>query len=268
MLQYHVFFTRTARAITQIMTIIKLGGSYLNDGISLNICAAFLKSCSGPIAIVHGGGHYIDTLAKTMNIHSEKKEGIRITSRELMDVVDMVLNGKVNTWIVRNLCAMGLPALGFSLSSLHMAKTNQQNSKNFTGSIGSINIKPLLSMISNGILPVISPTAMNSTGEGININADNAAADIAVATKAHSLLYVSDVPGIKNGETLIPSLSTSRADALISEQVIQAGMIAKIRAVQHALQGGVPNVHIMKLDEHIRMQDVIDGSVGTKIQQS
>ncbi len=249
------------------MTVIKLGGSFLEDNDSLERFGISLKELSNTCVIVHGGGRYIDDLAGRLAISHTKIDGIRSTSAELMHVVDMVLTGRVNTWLVRRLCRLGHPAIGISLSSGHMARAQRvsEHTDNHTGTILNIDTQIMNHLLDHAMIPVISPTAMDAAGEGINVNADDAATAIAIALQADHLLFISDVPGVISEEKVLSRIDLPQARALIDSNIINKGMTAKIAAAGLAVEKGVPHVAISNIEKQDDLAQLMQGNRGTNI---
>ena len=222
------------------------------------------------VILVHGGGPEIsDTLTK-LGLRSEFKNGLRVTDKDTVDVVQMVLAGKVNKSLVNLLGVKGGKAIGLSGLDGQMitAKVKDQD-LGFVGEITGINTAPILDVLEKGYIPVISTVACDENGNVYNINADTAAAKIAGELKAESLISMTDIAGIlrdKNDPTtLISKISVDEADQLIKDGVIIGGMIPKTECCVNAIKWGVKKVFIIdgRVPHSILIEVLTDEGLGT-----
>lgn len=220
------------------------------------------------LVLVHGGGSEVSKVTKVFGLEPVFRDGVRMTSPEEMDIVDMVLAGKMNKYLVRlfNLysAAVGLSGSDgrlFTGKRLHC----DDDETTCTGSINEVQPQLLEILIEAGFLPVVSSTSMDESGSPLNINADEAALALAAALPSSDLVFISDVPGILKGGTVIPSLSRSSAEAEIAAGVIAGGMIPKVRSSLGALESGVERIIIGEYRDTGDLERLLAGSSGTKI---
>jgi acetylglutamate kinase len=232
--------------------VVKLGGASLEDQSTLRKCAKAiveLAQDSHSVAVVHGGG---SALTRTLGLLGKKSnfiDGLRVTDAETRDVALMVLAGIVNKKLVAAITAAGNPAVGLcggdGLMFRARKKQNAGCDLGFVGEIISSEPRWLEAIWSGRGIPVISSVALGTDGEYYNINADQIAAACAAACHADALIFLTDVPGVKNADgTVIPWLSTKQVPSLIEESVIAGGMLPKLDACSVALKGGVSRVRI------------------------
>ncbi|MGI5891230.1 MAG: acetylglutamate kinase [Bacillota bacterium] len=200
--------------------------------------------------IVHGGGPEINITLQKMGINTHFVNGQRYTDEAIMNVVQMVLIGKINTEIVSHINHNGGHASGISGVDGNFLRCVQQDpSLGFVGKVKEVNVDFMLSILNDGLMPVVSPIGFDESGQRYNINADYAAGKIAEAMKAEKLLLLTDVEGIyanpKEKKDIISVLRTSDVPALIEKGVIDGGMIPKVNCCVSALAGGVKSTHIL-----------------------
>ncbi|MEH7235487.1 acetylglutamate kinase [Bacillus sp. JJ1562] len=247
--------------------VIKCGGSILaklSDSFFNSIKE--LKESGYRVVVVHGGGPEIGQTLTSLNIESEFVNGLRKTTKEVLDVVEMVLSGTVNKKVVVELEKAGIPSVGLSGcdAKLISAKPVNLDQLGYVGEIAQVNISFLEFLLSQNYVPVISPIGIDENFTKYNINADTAAASVAIALKAEHLLFVTDVDGIKKDGEVLPSLSTDSVLTLIEEGTIYGGMIPKVRAALSALNdGGLNEITIINGKDSLLS---MDGTLkGTKI---
>ncbi|WP_112182351.1 MULTISPECIES: acetylglutamate kinase [Paraliobacillus] len=254
--------------------IIKCGGSIVDQlpqAFYQNIASIQADEKVQPI-IVHGGGALISSRLKQMDVATTFVNGLRVTTTEVLDVVEMVLSGSVNKQIVRNLIQED--ALAFGMSGvdgnlLHAVEVKQDKGLGYVGEVDHVNVDLLHSVIAQGYIPVVSPIAIGEAGQRYNINADTAAAAIAQALKA-KLCFISDIPGIyieeNDKKVTLHHTDKIQIESLIATNVIQGGMIPKVKAALAALAENVPEVAIVNGMDAQALLDFIDGKdVGTRI---
>ncbi|ACJ34509.1 acetylglutamate kinase [Anoxybacillus flavithermus] len=220
------------------MIVIKCGGSVLHElSPSFFTSVKQLRDSGLDVVIVHGGGPDIEQLLQALNIPSEFVNGLRKTTKDVLHVVEMVLNGKVNKTLVSLLQTNGIRAVGLSGvdDGLLQAKPIDVQTLGYVGEVAHVHAKIMHTLLRHGYVPVIAPIGVDEQGQTYNINADTAAAAIAQALSADKLVFVTDVAGIlKNGkvvkEATAPMIETMMADGTIS-----GGMIPKVKAALHAL---------------------------------
>ena len=224
------------------------------------------------VVLVHGGGPEINDLLGRLNIESKFVDGLRVTSAEAVEVVQMVLAGKVNKTLVNLLQAKGGNAVGIAGMDGRLIQAKQMKEElGYVGEVTRVNVEPIMDLLDGGYIPVISTLGCDEQGNVYNINGDTAAAAIAGALGAERLIMMTNTPGImremENPETLIADASVEEAEALKTEGVISGGMIPKIDCCIDAIQKGVHNVIIMdgRVPHSILTELLTDEGAGTMI---
>ncbi len=233
--------------------VVKIGGAALEDKSTLHKCAhavVDLARDGHKVAVVHGGGSALTRTLKLLGKQSEFVDGLRITDAETRDIALMVLAGIVNKSFVAAIVAAGNPAIGLcggdGMSFRARKKQTQGYDLGFVGEICSVEPRWLEAIWGEGGIPVMSSLALGSDGEYYNVNADQMAAACAAACHADSLIFLTDVPGVKDAEgTVIPWLKTKEMAALVAASVISGGMLPKLEACTQALKKGVGRVRIL-----------------------
>jgi acetylglutamate kinase len=236
--------------------VIKYGGAAMVDPAlkrSLAEDVVLLQAAGLRPVIVHGGGPEITRMLERLGHQTRFVDGQRVTGAEEMAVVEMVLNGKVNTEIVSLVNTFGGRAIGLSgkdagmLQARKRAPVPGKPDLGFVGEIAAVDPGVLEMFFEKAYMPVVSPVGMGPDGESFNINADVAAAEIAVAARARKLIFLTDVPGIldENGQTLSQLRATDLAARLAEGRTVKGGMQVKAQAILRALEGGVEAVHVV-----------------------
>jgi len=224
--------------------------------------------------IVHGGGNIITEALKNIGKKSRFVNGLRVTDKETMQVVEQVLVERVNKEIVSLVNESGGNALGINgkSESLIMAtKLEANRDLGFVGQIIKIQSEELDKLCNQGIIPVIAPLGLGENGETYNINADTAASEIAAATRAEKLVLLTDVPGIlkdkSDAESIMSTLKVSEIRVLKKRGVITGGMIPKIHACEKALNAGVKKSHIIdgRILHSLLLEIFTDKGIGTEL---
>ncbi len=236
--------------------LIKLGGSALQDtALVESICQdlALIRSIGISTVLVHGGGPAINDELKLHGIEWNFINGLRVTTPEMMNIVEMVLAGKMNQKIVRTLNQAGVKAVGVSGTDAAILKCKQMNAE--LGQVGEIEfvdstfIKTILNTQSEagtGFIPVIAPIGFGPNGEAMNINADWAAARVASALGISKIIYLTDQDGILDSKkSLISELDLEGLSDLIKDGTVSGGMRAKVETIRYALKSGIRDVHIL-----------------------
>lgn len=241
----------------------KLQNSVMRDIILLSLIGV-------KVVLVHGGGPEITDMLTKIGKKSEFVDGLRVTDRETVEVTQMVLAGKINKNLVNLIQNMGGTAMGLSGIDGHMIEASPKSEKlGFVGEITNINPKPILDVIGNGYIPVISTVGCDCSGNVYNINADTAAARIAGKLGAESLISLTDISGIlmdKNDpESLISKIRVNEVPQLISDGVIDGGMIPKAQCCVNAIRGGVNRVFIIdgRVPHSILIEMLTNEGIGT-----
>ena len=224
------------------------------------------------VVLVHGGGPEITDLMAKLGKKPEFVNGLRVTDKETVDIVQMVLAGKVNKSLVNFLEMKGGKAMGISgMDGMLIEAKIKDPRLGFVGDITNINIGCVEDLIENGYIPVISTGGCDREGNTYNINGDTAAARIAGALNAERLIMMTDIAGILKDKddptTLIPEISISKAYELMEEGVVQGGMIPKVKCCIDAIGHGVKNVVIMdgRIPHSILMEMLTDEGAGTLV---
>ena len=266
------------------VVVIKYGGHAMKDAAlkrSFALNAALLKYVGVRPVIVHGGGPQIGNMLKQLNIESSFREGLRVTDDATMDVVEMVLVGKVNKEIVSQLNLAGARAVGLSgkdgqlirARKMEMVVTAENSPPEIIdlGRVGEVMgvDTNLLNIISReDYIPVIAPTGVDEQNGTYNINADAVAGAVAAALKAKRLLLLTDVPGIlTKDKSLIKTLSMNETWELFADGTLQGGMIPKVKCCLEALQEGVEKAMIIdgRVENCILLELFTDAGIGTEI---
>jgi acetylglutamate kinase len=198
-------------------------------------------------------------------------DGHRVTDKETLEVVEMVLVGKVNKEIVKNINLHGLRALGLSGKdgNLIMAKKKKSHGKDigFVGEVTSVNTKLLETLDRDGYIPVIAPIGVDALGNGYNINADSVAGSVAEAMKADKLIYLTDTDGVKIGGKYVHSIKVKDIPGYIKSKDITGGMLPKTMSAKAAIEAGVKKVHIINgTKEHSMLLEIFTNEgIGTEI---
>src|SRR5699024_2379717 len=224
---------RERRRSVQDIIVFKCGGSSvhdLSDDFFDNIKS--LQQVGMKPVIVHGGGPAIASMLEKLHIEYEFVEGLRKTTDEMMDVVEMVLSGHVNPALTRRFQESKITAIGLSGSDDRLLEATPIHAAKFgqVGEVKAVNTSLIETVVNQGIVPVISPVAIDDKQKRYNVNADTAAGAVASALKATQLVFVTDVPGIIQDGTLLEQVTTDNIQQLIDNGTIYGGMIPKVKA--------------------------------------
>ena len=224
------------------------------------------------VVLVHGGGPEISQMLKRVGKETEFVDGLRVTDKESMDIVQMVLTGKVNKTLVNLLEKNGGKAMGISGIDGHMIDAVAKDERlGYVGRVTGVNVEPILDLLEKGYIPVISTVGCDSVGNAYNINADTAAARIAAGLKAESLISMTDICGIlrdrDDPDTLIPRVTVSEAAQLFRDGIISGGMVPKVDCCVDAVMCGVKKVFIMdgRVPHSILIEMLTDEGAGTMV---
>lgn len=235
------------------IAVIKYGGAAMQTPALIQSTMediAHLKTLGIHPVIVHGGGREISKMCQKIGIAPVFIQGLRVTDRETLEIAQMVLIGKINKELVAELNRQGANAVGFSGHDGHLMLARQIDPNlGFVGAVEQVNSEILEIVIARGFIPVIAPIAASRAVESYNVNADSAAASIAIALKADHLILLTDVAGIlqdpNDSTTKISTIKSSKIDALIQDGTLTGGMLPKIEGALAATRGGVGQVHIL-----------------------
>lgn len=265
--------------------VVKYGGSgMVTDDLKESFARdiTLLKYIGMNPVIVHGGGPQIGQVLKKMGIESRFHEGIRITDDETMDVVEMVLVGKINKEIVALMNRHGGRAVGLSgkdgelivAEKVPFEKIEKENSPpelidlGRVGKVRKVNPGVLETLDTKNFIPVIAPVGVSDEGETLNINADWVAGEIAGALKAEKLILLTDISGVQDKDKkLVPVLEKAELERMLDERIIQGGMRPKVKAALKALEMGVHTTHIIdgRVQHAVLLEILTDKGVGSII---
>ena len=258
--------------------VIKYGGSaMLNEELKKSVLQdiALMKLVGISPVIVHGGGPEINKMLKQMDKQPEFINGLRVTDEETMEIVEMVLSGKVNKDIVTNIQTQGFNAVGISGKDGNILKARKKlidgQDAGFVGEIIDVDTNLIKILIHNDFIPVIAPTGMDETGNTYNINADYAASAIAGALGAEKLVFLTDIAGvlrnINDDKSIISNMTVSEAKKLISDGTVSGGMIPKVDCCIEGVEKGVKTVHILdgRVEHSLLLEVFTETGIGTMI---
>ncbi|QKF61057.1 acetylglutamate kinase [Campylobacter curvus] len=253
--------------------IVKYGGSAQIDDTLKNDFVrdiALLQLVGCKVVVVHGGGKKINSYLDRLHIKSEFVDGLRVTDKEAMEIVEMVLSGNINKEITALLNKNGARAIGVSGKDANLLKARILNNGKygFVGEIERVNTYVLNGLLENGLIPVVAPVATDDEANSYNINADLCASKIASALKAERVIFLTDTRGIldKDGN-LISKLNEAHITALKEDGTINGGMIPKVDAALECVKNGVANAHILdgRLPHSLLLELFTDDGIGTMI---
>ncbi len=257
------------------VVVVKYGGNaMINPELKQQVMEdiALLWLIGVKVVLVHGGGPEINDLMKKLNKQPEFVDGLRVTDRETVDIVQMVLAGKVNKTLVSLLESTGGKAIGLSGIDGRLIQARMKDERlGYVGEITKIHIKPVTDLLDNGYIPVISTVGCDKEGNIYNINGDTAAAYIAGALQAERFILMTDIAGIlrdkDDPDSLIPEITVQEAATLKEDGVISGGMIPKVDCCIKAINEGVENVIIMdgRVPHSILMELLTDEGAGTMV---
>ena len=265
--------------------VIKYGGhamvdEQLKDAFARDI--TLMKFTGLNPVVVHGGGPQINSVLERMGIHPRFVKGMRLTDEATMDVVEMVLGGKVNKGIVAQINQQGGKAVGLSgkdgglirAKKLHIVYQEDKDKPpeiidpGLVGEVTHINPAIINTLTQQGFIPIIAPVGAGESGETYNINADLVASSIAAALSASRLILLTDVDGVLDASgSLISSISAENINQMVEEKIISGGMIPKIECALKALKNGVGKVHIIngKKRHALLLELFTDKGIGTEV---
>jgi len=224
--------------------VYKVGGPALEDPGLAGPLAAEVKRDAGEVVLVHGGGRAVDRLLKALGIESRFVGGRRVTSPEAMDVVEMVLSGLANKALAASLTAAGVPAIGLSGRDAGLVRARLEPGLGRVGVPETVDVAAIRALWAGGLLPVVSPVSSGALGESVNVNADEAALGIAKAVGATTLVYLSDVDGVRIEDRAVERLSPEETRRRIDDGTITGGMALKVQVALAASAAGIAEVVI------------------------
>ena len=257
------------------IVVIKYGGNaMINEELKQQVMedTVLLSLVGVKVVLVHGGGPEITDTLNKVGKESEFVDGLRVTDKETVDIVQMVLAGKVNKSLVNLLGAKGGKAMGISGIDGHLIEAKVKDERlGYVGKITNINVSPITDLLDNGYIPVVSTVACDKEGNVYNINADTAAAYIAGALKAESLISMTDIAGVlrdkDDPDSLIPLIDIKDSVELFNSGVISGGMIPKVECCIDAIHRGVKKVFIMdgRVPHSLLIETLTNEGAGTMV---
>ncbi|MUL35115.1 acetylglutamate kinase [Gloeocapsopsis dulcis] len=256
--------------------VVKYGGAAMKDSLLKDkvIRDIVFLSCVGlrPV-VVHGGGPEINSWLDKLGIEPQFRNGLRVTDAATMDVVEMVLVGRVNKEIVSLINRAGGSAVGLCGKDGNLIKARPQGQEGigFVGEVTSMDVNILEALVKNGYIPVVSSVAADETGQAYNINADTAAGELAAALGAEKLILLTDTPGIlkeyQDPSSLLHKLDIQQARELIAQGVVSGGMIPKVNCCVRSLAQGVHAAHIIdgRIPHALLLEIFTDSGIGSMI---
>ncbi len=255
------------------IVVVKYGGNaMINDDLKDAVMGdiVLLSLIGIKVVLVHGGGPEITQMLSKIGKKTEFVDGLRVTDKESVEIVQMVLAGKINKNLVNLIQNKGGKAIGLCGIDGHMIKAEKLDERlGFVGEITDVNVSPILDVLEKGYIPVISTVGFDNDGNTYNINADTAAARIAGQLGAESLISMTDIEGIlrdKNDpSTLISKINVSDAPKLMKDGIISGGMIPKVNCSIEAIRRGVKKVFIIdgRIPHAILIETLTDEGIGT-----
>jgi acetylglutamate kinase len=276
------------RTFRDKIVVVKYGGSTQPDeGGSETVLAdlVFMETVGMRPVVVHGGGKEISRRLQESGVESKWVEGLRVTDKASMQVVEDTLFGVVNRRIVQGITALNGSSRGMSAKDAgvmfvtkHFAEVEEKGEKKrvdigFVGDVARIDPEPIRLACEEGTIPVIAPIGRGSDGESYNVNADTAAGEIARALQAEKLVFLTDVNGImrdpKDAATRISTLHVNEVEKLITDGIAKGGMIPKLRACERSVKGGVHKTHIIdgSMPHALLLEIFTREGIGTEIVQ-
>ena len=255
--------------------VVKYGGNaMINEERKMQVMEdiVLLSLIGVKVVLVHGGGPEISDMLGKIGKQSEFVDGLRVTDKETVEIVQMVLAGKVNKSLVNLLEVNGGKAMGISGMDGHLIEAEMKDERlGYVGKITKINVEPITDLLEKGYIPVVSTIGCDMKGNVYNINADTAASQIAGAMHAESLISMTDIAGILRDKddpsTLIPMIDIWDAAKLYGEGVISGGMIPKVECCIDAVRRGVKKVFILdgRIPHSILIEMLTDEGAGTMV---
>jgi len=234
--------------------VIKFAGALLEDKVSVRSLAGQIASLAKQgheVLVVHGGGRIFTATLKRLGIESKFVAGLRVTDRETRDVAVMVFAGLLNKQLAAAISAAGQPAVGISAADAQcfraepLVHNDVEGSLGYVGYLTAANTKLLNAFWREGIVPVAACLGIGADGELYNINADHMAAACAEYLQADQLIYLTDVPGVLDGDKIRSGVACDEIGNLVQKKTVSGGMVLKLEAAKRALEGGVSGVHIV-----------------------
>ncbi len=258
---------------TDKIIVVKYGGNaMINEDLKEAVMGdiVLLSLVGVKVVLVHGGGPEITDMLARVGKKTEFVNGLRVTDKETVDIVQMVLAGKINKNLVNHLENIGGKSIGLCGTDGHLIEAKQLDEKlGYVGEVTSVNVEPITDLLDRGYIPVVSTIGCDRDGNIYNINADTAAAKIASELRAESLISMTDISGILRDKddpsSLISKITTEEAPKLIKDGTINGGMIPKVECCIEAIENGVKKVFIIDgtVPHAIVIELLTDEGIGT-----
>lgn len=257
--------------------VVKYGGSFMDSpdpAVRSRVAQdlVFLHFVGIKVVVVHGGGKAVTKELQDRGLEANFINGLRVTDSQTIEVVDEVLNGKVNAEVAEFVSSYDCEVKRLpGKEILSCLKLEQEPDLGFVGAITQVDTAPIQEALENGLMPIISSTASDENGQCFNVNADTVAAEVAISLGARRLVYLSDVPGLlrnpEDSNSLLSSLPVDQVDSLKEEGIIAKGMLPKVNSAVDALKSGVNRVHLIdgRLPHSILLEIFTDEGIGTEI---
>ena len=279
----------TARVLVQALpyiqrfhgksVVVKLGGAAIDAELDRALAqdVLLLRSVGVRCVLVHGGGPQVDAMMRRVGKEPKFENGLRVTDEETLEIVRMVLVGKINRDLVATINREALDepvAVGVSGEDAGLLTvTPRDSSLGYVGDVSSVRASVLHRLLDEGLAPVVSTIGADETGHPYNINADEAARAIAVAMGAEKIVYLTAAPGlledVKDENSLVPRLTSAELRERISHESVSAGMIPKLQACADAVDGGVGTAHIIdgRVEHALLIELLTDEGIGTMVKR-
>jgi acetylglutamate kinase len=281
--------THTARVLVQALpyirrfagksVVVKLGGAAIDAELDRALAqdVLLLRSVGVRVVLVHGGGPQVDAMMRRVGKEPEFRDGLRVTDAETLEIVRMVLVGKINRDLVATINREALEepvAVGVSGEDAGLLTvTPREAALGFVGDVSYVRASVLHRLLDEGLAPVVSTIGADEGGQPYNINADEAARAIAVAMGAEKIVYLTAAPGlladVNDSNSLIPRLTSAELRDRIGHASVSAGMIPKLRACAEAVDGGVATAHILdgRVPHSLLIELLTDEGIGTMVKR-
>jgi acetylglutamate kinase len=279
----------TARVLVQALpyirrfagkaVVVKLGGAAIDDEVDRALAqdVLLLRSVGVRVVLVHGGGPQVDAMMRRVGKEPEFRDGLRVTDAETLEIVRMVLVGKINRDLVATINREALDepvAVGVSGEDAGLLTvTPRESSLGFVGDVSFVRESVLQRLLDEGLAPVVSTIGADETGQPYNVNADEAARAIAVAMAAEKIVYLTAAPGllenVEDENSLVPRLTSAELRERIEGDSVSAGMIPKLRACADAVDAGVGTAHIIdgRVPHALLVELLTDEGIGTMVRR-
>jgi len=260
------------------IVVIKYGGNALNGSTEADAASAFardialLQAVGFKPVVVHGGGPQISAMMERLGKQPEFRNGLRVTDEETIAIASMVLLGTINPQLVSAVSSHGAKAVGISGQDAGLLRVTQRDpALGFVGDVQSVDPSVVMSALNSGSVPVIATIGSDESGQAYNVNADTAAAAIAVSLGADKLIYLTDIEGIREDKnepsSLLRHTNVGAIEILLERGSIDGGMIPKVQSCLHALREGVDEVHVLdgRIPHVLLIELFTDAGIGTMI---